>query len=60
VFFLIFNPGECLLFSSGTTLTHMLLIGIPFAASRFPAKEGILAASAALLLIVNGSFMIGR
>jgi hypothetical protein len=60
VFFLIFNPGECLLFSSGTTLTHMLLIGIPFAASRFPAKQGILAASAALLLIVNGSFMIGR
>ena len=60
VFFLIFNPGECLLFSSGTTLTHMLLIGIPFAVSRFPAKQGILAASAALLLIVNGSFMIGR
>ena len=60
VFFLIFNPGECLLFSSGTTLAHMLLIGIPFAASRFPAKQGILAASAALLLIVNGSFMIGR
>ena len=60
VFFLVFNPGECLLFSSGTTLTHMLLIGIPFAASRFPAKQGILGASAALLLIVNGSFMIGR
>jgi hypothetical protein len=60
VFFLIFNPGECLLFSSGTTLTHLLLIGIPFAASRFPAKQGILAASAALLLIVNGSFIIGR
>jgi len=60
VFFLIFNPSECMLFSSGTTLTHMLLIGIPFAASRFPAKQGILAASAALLLVVNGSFMIGR
>jgi hypothetical protein len=60
VFFLIFNPGECLLFSSGTTLTHMLLIGIPFAASPFPAKQGILAATAVLLLIVNGSFMIGR
>jgi hypothetical protein len=60
VFFLIFNPSECMLFSSGTTLTHMLLIGIPFAASRFPAKGGILAASAALLLIINGSFMIGR
>jgi hypothetical protein len=60
VFFLIFNPGECLLFSSGTTLTHLLLLGIPFAASRFPAKQCILAASAALLLIVNGSFMIGR
>jgi len=59
-FFLVFNPGECMLFSSGTTLTHMLLVAIPFAASRLPAKQGILAASAALLLIVNGSFMIGR
>jgi hypothetical protein len=59
-FFLIFNPGECLLFSSGTTLTHLLLIGMPFAASRLPAKQGILAASAVLLLIVNGSFIIGR
>jgi hypothetical protein len=58
-FFFIFNPGECLLFSSGTTLTHMLLAGIPFAASRFPAKQGILAALAMLLLIVNGSFIIG-
>src|SRR5262249_46230869 len=60
IFFLIFNPAECMLFSSGTTLTHMLLIGIPFAASRLPAKQGILAALAALLLIINGSFMIGR
>jgi hypothetical protein len=58
-FFLVFNPHECLLFSSGTTLTHMLLIGIPFVGSRFPAKQGILAVSAALLLIVNGSFIIG-
>jgi hypothetical protein len=59
VFFLVFNPGECMLFSSGTTLVHMLLVAIPFAASRLPAKQGILAAAAALLLIVNGAFMIG-
>jgi hypothetical protein len=59
-FFFVFNPGEGMLFSSGTTLAHMLLVAIPFAASRLPAKQGILAASAALLLIVNGAFMIGK
>lgn len=59
-FFLIFSPGECLLFSSSVTLAHMLLIGIPFAASSLPAKRGLLAALAMLLFIVNGSFIIGQ
>src|SRR5262245_916252 len=59
-FFLVFNPGECLLFSNSVTLAHMLLIGVPFAASNFPAKQGVLAAVAALLFITNGAFMIGR
>jgi hypothetical protein len=59
-FFLVFNPGECLLFSNSATLAHLLLIGVPFAASSFPAKRGVLAAVAGLLFIVNGAFVIGQ
>ncbi len=58
-FFFAVYPGECLLFSSSVTLAHLLMIAIPFAASRFPLKEWLLAACAALLLITNGSFIIG-
>ena len=54
------NPFECLLFSSPATLAHLLLIAIPFAASRLPAKQGILAAFALLLFVTNGTFIIGR
>jgi hypothetical protein len=59
-FFFMLNPLEGVLFSAPAVLPHMLLIGIPFAASRLPAKEGLLAAFALLLFIVNGTFMIGR
>jgi len=59
-FFFVLNPGECLLFSSGVTLAHILLISIPFTASRLPAKQGLLAALAVLLFITNGRFIIGR
>jgi hypothetical protein len=59
-FFFMLNPLEGLLFSAPAVLTHMLLIGIPFAGSRLPAKEGLLAAVALLLFIVNGTFIIGR
>ena len=59
MFFFIVNPEECLLFSSGVTLAHMLLIAIPFAASPLPAKQWLLAAMAFLLLIINGTFIIG-
>ena len=37
-FFFFFNSKECLLFSSSATLAHLLLLGIPFMASSFPAK----------------------
>jgi hypothetical protein len=59
-FFFAVYPGECLLFASGVTLAHLLLIAMPFATSRFPHKEWLLRACAALLLITNGSFIIGR
>jgi hypothetical protein len=59
-FFLVFNPRECLLFSSSATLAHLVLIGIPFAASGFPAKRGLLAAFALLLFLTNGAFILGR
>jgi hypothetical protein len=38
----------------------MLMIGMPFAACRFPAKPMLLAAFAVLLFIVNGRFIIGH
>jgi hypothetical protein len=60
VFFLVFIPHECILFSSSIVLAHLLVIAIPFAASRFPAKPGLLAAVAVLLLITNGAFIVGR
>jgi hypothetical protein len=59
MFWFIVNPSECVLFSSGTTLAHMLILGIPFARSRLPAKQAVLAACALLLFIINGAFIIG-
>ena len=58
-FFFVVNPSECLLYGSGVTLAHMLVLAIPFAASRLPGKRLILAAVALLLIIVNGAFIIG-
>ena len=59
-FFYTFNPFEPLLFSPAVTLAHMLMIGIPFTASHFPAKRLLLAVLAVLLLVNNGAFIIGR
>jgi hypothetical protein len=59
-FFLVVYPGECLIFSASTTLTHMLLVAMPFAASIFPRKHALLAAFAALLFMVNATFIIGQ
>jgi hypothetical protein len=60
VFFFIFNPYEPLLFSPAVTLAHMLMIVIPLAGSRLPARHILLGGFAALLLITNGAFIIGR
>jgi hypothetical protein len=59
LFFFVFDNRECLLFSPGVTLAHMLLIGVPFAASRFPAKGQLLLVCAVLLLVNNGAFIFG-
>lgn len=59
IFFLIFNPWECLLFASGVTLSHLLLIAVPVAGSRLPAKEGLLLALGCLVLATNARFIIG-
>lgn len=60
LFWFVVNPFECILFSPAATLAHLLLIGIPFAASSLPAKQGVIAAFALLLFITNGTFIIGR
>ena len=59
LFFLIVNPGECILFASAVTLPHMLLIAVPFAVSAYPRRQALLAGAAALLFVANGSFILG-
>ena len=58
-FFFILNPLEGLLYSGPAILAHLLLLGIPFAVSRIPAKQWLLAAFAVLLLVTNGTFIVG-
>jgi hypothetical protein len=53
-FFFVFDPAEPLLFSAPTTLAHLMIVLVPFAASRFPAKQWALAAFAALVAVNNG------
>ncbi|HRF09002.1 MAG TPA: hypothetical protein PL193_10220 [Xanthobacteraceae bacterium] len=57
LFFFLFLPGECLLYSPSVTLAHLLLIAIPFAASRLPYKEALTATAALCLLVTNGLFI---
>jgi hypothetical protein len=59
-FFFAVYPYESLLFSSSVTLAHLLLIAMPFAASRFPAKQGLLGAMALLLIVTNGTFIVSQ
>jgi hypothetical protein len=59
LFFFLVYPGEYMLFSSAVSLPHLLLVAIPFAASTYRRKQALLAALAALLLIVNGTFILG-
>jgi hypothetical protein len=59
VFFFIFTPTEALLFSPAVTIVHWLILFVPFAASRFPAKRGVLGLLCALLFVTNAGFMLG-
>jgi len=58
-FFYLFDPNECLLFSASATLAHMVLIGMPFAASALPCKSAILALGAIMLFVNNAIFIFG-
>jgi hypothetical protein len=57
VFFFVFLPAECLLYSPSVSLAHLLLVAVPFAASRFPYKEWLTAALAAAMIATNGIFI---
>jgi hypothetical protein len=59
LFFVVFLPSECILFSSSVVLAHLLLVGVPLAVARLPGKQGLLAAMAALLFLANGAFIAG-
>lgn len=59
VFFFIFNPSEPLLFSPAATIAHWLILLVPFAASRLPAKRAVLAVLCVLVLASNAAFMLG-
>jgi hypothetical protein len=59
-FWFVVNPSECLLFSSGTILAHILMLAILFAGSKLPGKRALLTACALLLVVTNGTFIIGE
>lgn len=59
IFFFIFNPLEAMLFSPAVTIAHWLVVLVPFAASRFPAKGGLLTALCVLMIATNAGFMLG-
>jgi hypothetical protein len=59
-FFMIYLPGEPLVNSASTSLAHLLIVIIPFTASRFPAKQTVLVAFAVLLFLSNGMFFISQ
>jgi hypothetical protein len=60
VFFLVFIPYECILFSTPIVLAHILVAGLLFTTSRFPAKQALLAGVAMLLFVTNGAFILGQ
>lgn len=59
LFFFLVYPGEYMLFAAAVALPHILLIAIPFAVSTYPRKQTLLAGLAALLFVVNASFILG-
>jgi hypothetical protein len=60
LFFLVFIPYECILFSAPVVLAHILVAGLLFTTSRFPAKQALLASVAMLLLVTNAAFILGQ
>lgn len=59
-FFIIFVPDEALLFSPAATLAHWLILLVPFAASRLPAKGLVLSILAICLFVTNAGFILGH
>jgi hypothetical protein len=59
-FFMIYLPGDPLLNSPAVLLAHLLIVLIPFTASRFPAKQTVLVAFALLLFLTNAMFFISN
>ena len=59
-FFFFFNPAEPMLFSPAVTLVHWLVLLVPFAASRFPAKGTVLSILAICLVATNAGLILGR
>ena len=59
-FFFFFNPAEPMLFSPAVTLPHWLILLVPFAASRFPAKGTVLAVLAICLIATNAGLILGH
>ena len=59
-FFMIYLPNEPLVNSAAVSLAHLLIVLIPFTASRFPAKQTVLVAFAVLLFLSNGMFFISQ
>lgn len=57
IFFFFFIPGECLLYSPSISLAHLLLVAIPFMASRFPYKGTLAALAAVALFATNAAFI---
>jgi hypothetical protein len=57
VFFFVFLPAECLLYSPSVSLVHLLFVAVPFAASHFPYKEWLTAALALAMIVTNGLFI---
>jgi hypothetical protein len=60
LFFLVFIPYECILFSGSIVLAHLLVAGVLFTTSRFPAKQALLAGVATLLFATNGAFILSQ
>jgi hypothetical protein len=57
-FFFLFNPAEAQLFSAAVALPNLMILLVPFTASKFPAKMSVLAGFALLTFLTNARFML--